>query len=108
MFIYHVVLPDTWAAVSENSFYEAESLTTEGFIHCSYADQLEGVLERYFSGRSGVLIMKIDAGKLTSPLVSEPSTNDEPYPHVYGPINKDAIVEVEKRSVADTAAGQSS
>jgi uncharacterized protein (DUF952 family) len=108
MFIYHVVLPDKWETVSKESLYEAESLANEGFIHCSYADQLEGVLERYFAGQPSVRVMKIDAAKLTSPLVSEPSTNDEPYPHVYGPINKDAIVEVEERVIADAPAGHSS
>ena len=100
MLIYHVVLPKDWAAAEHDSFYQASSLSDEGFIHCSYADQLDGVLERYYAGAGEVYVLHIDALKLTSPLVSEPSTNDEPYPHVYGPIIKDAIVTIEKRSIA--------
>ncbi len=99
MLIYHIVLPDVWAEVKDRSFYESESLETEGFIHCSYADQLDDVLERYYSDAVEVVVLGIDANKLTSPLVSEPSTNDEPYPHIYGPINSDAIIKAETRPV---------
>lgn len=100
MLIYHVVLPDVWDRAKTNSFYEAESLASEGFIHCSYADQLDGVLERYYADAGKVVILSIETDKLTSPLVSEPSTGGEPYPHIYGPINTDAVVGVDERSVA--------
>ena len=99
MLIYHILLPETWEAIKDNSFYETESLADEGFIHCSYDDQLEGVLERYYSDADRVVVLSVDANRLTSPLVSEPSTNDEPYPHVYGPINLDAVVKAETRPV---------
>ncbi len=92
MLIYHILLPEVWEQVKGNSFYEAESLSSEGFIHCSYEDQLEGVIERYYSNAGEIVVLGIDASRLTSPLVSEPSTNNEPYPHIYGPINLDAVV----------------
>ena len=41
MLIYHIVLPEVWAAF-DTELYRATSLETEGFIHCSFADQLEG------------------------------------------------------------------
>ena len=101
MFIYHIVLPDTWEAVKNNSTYAAESLETEGFIHCSYDHQLDGVIERYYSAASALMILKLDIGKLTSKLVSEPSTGGEVYPHIYGPINLDAVVGVRTGSDSD-------
>lgn len=97
MLIYHIVLPEVWAEIKDKTFHETESLEKEGFIHCSYADQLDGVLERYYADAGEVVVLAIDANKLTSPLVSEPSTNDEPYPHIYGPLNVDAIVGTEER-----------
>ena len=100
MLIYHVVMPEAWEEAGNRGFYEAASLEAEGFIHCSYADQLDGVIERYYAGAGKIIVLSIDPNKLTSTLVSEPSTNDEPYPHVYGPINKDAIVAVETREIA--------
>lgn len=100
MTIYHIVLPKIWATFNEKGFYEAESLQTEGFIHCSFAEQIEGVLGRYYQGVEKVLILTIDSEKLTSKLVNEPSTNDEIYPHIYGQINRDAIVEIEEKDLA--------
>lgn len=97
MHIYHVVLSEVWEKAASKPFYEADSLESEGFIHCSYADQLEGVIERYYSNAGALVILSIDPNKLTSTLVSEPSTNNESYPHIYGPINADAIVKVETR-----------
>ncbi|HCA57940.1 MAG TPA: DUF952 domain-containing protein, partial [Blastocatellia bacterium] len=45
MHIYHVMLPEAWNARQSDEAITADSLTTEGFIHCSSAEQLEGVLE---------------------------------------------------------------
>lgn len=82
-----------WETAQHQTIYTAESLATEGFIHCSYDEQLDGVLERYYSGVPEVVVLKIEIEKLTSKLVSEPSTGGEIYPHIYGPINLDAVVE---------------
>lgn len=99
MFIYHIVLPKIWETFKDEAFYEAESLETEGFIHCSFADQLDAVLDRYYRDAGEVLVLTLESEKLTSPLVNEPSTNNEIYPHIYGPINHDAIVRAETRAV---------
>ena len=99
MFIYHVVLPEVWERSKTKASYQPESLATEGFIHCSYPSQLEAVLERYYSGAHKVLILKIDTDKLLSKLVKEPSTNNEVYPHIYGRLNHNAVVEVTERVI---------
>lgn len=99
MIIYHIVLPEAWEQFRDKEFYTAESLETEGFIHCSFENQIEGVLERYYSGVETVLILKIDAEKLTSKLVNEPSTDDEIYPHIYGAINRNAISRIVVRNL---------
>jgi uncharacterized protein (DUF952 family) len=98
MFIYHIVLPEKWEAVKNDSSYLAGSLETEGFIHCSYDHQLDEVIERYYSDAPELVVLKLDIGKLTSKLVSEPSTGGEIYPHIYGPINLDAVVSAEMRT----------
>lgn len=97
MLIYHIVLPEVWEKFADEHEYEAESLSTEGFIHCSYRNQLEAVLGRYYSNVAKVLLLHINASRLTSPLIAEPSTNREVYPHVYGKINRSAIVDVEEK-----------
>lgn len=102
MKIYHIVKPEVWENYKNESEYEAESLTTEGFIHCSFAEQLEGVLQRYYANEKKVLILTIEPEKLASELVNEPSTNNEIYPHIYGKINRDAIVTIEERKIETT------
>ena len=98
MLIYHIVLPDAWAAF-DTGLYEAKSLETEGFIHCSFADQLDAVIERYYGGEKRVVVLEIESDRLMSRMIKEPSTNSDIYPHVYGPINRDAIIRVEEREI---------
>lgn len=97
MHIFHIVLPETWAAFDGRDSYEAESLETEGFIHCSYDNQLDGVIERYYKGVGRILVLTLDPEKLKSDLVIEESTGGEFYPHIYGPINKSAVKTVTER-----------
>jgi uncharacterized protein (DUF952 family) len=99
MFIYHIVLPGVWERFKSRPSYQPDSLATEGFIHCSYASQLEAVLKRYYSDVEKVLILKIDTDKLLSKLVKEPSTDNEIYPHIYGRLNISAVVDVQERVV---------
>src|SRR5437868_15461635 len=89
--IYHIVLPEIWAAF-DSDLYEAASLETEGFIHCSFAEQLDSVISRYYSDKGTVVILEIDPERLMSRVINEPSTNNEIYPHIYGPLNRDAIL----------------
>ena len=93
--IYHVTAAAEWKAAQEKGFYETASLKAEGFIHCSEEHQVAGVLERYFSGQDHLLKLVIDTTKLSSRYVQEwsPSTHDT-FPHIYGPINLDAVVDV--------------
>jgi uncharacterized protein (DUF952 family) len=97
--IYHIVLPEVWERLKDKEFYEADSLKAEGFIHCSFADQLETVLRRYYKDAEKVLILQIEPKLLTSKLVEESSTNNEIYPHIYGRINMEAITEIKKRDL---------
>ena len=95
--IYHVTTNQEWSDAVKKGFYIAHSLESEGFIHCSKEEQVKGVLERYFSGKTDLVKLIIDTEKLTSVLKYElaPSIHEE-FPHVYGPINLDAVMEVKK------------
>lgn len=93
--IYHVTTAADWRSAQQQGFYEHPSLKAEGFIHCSQEHQVVGVLERYFAGQVNLVKLVIDTDKLTSKFVFDwsPSTADT-FPHVYGVINIDAVVEV--------------
>ena len=92
--IYHVTTAGDWDAARQKGFYEHPSLTAEGFIHCSQENQVAGVLERYFGGQTNLIKLVIDTDRLTSHFVFDwsPTTQDT-FPHIYGPINLDAVTE---------------
>ncbi len=93
--IYHVTTAADWKVAQQKGFYDHPSLTAEGFIHCSQEHQVAGVLERYFAGKTDLVKLTIDTDKLTSKFVFDwsPSTADT-FPHVYGMINMDAVIDV--------------
>jgi uncharacterized protein (DUF952 family) len=93
--IYHITTKADWKEAQQKGFYIHPSLNEEGFIHCSEEGQVAGVLERYFQGQADLVKLVIDTNKLKSNYIQEwsPSTLDT-YPHVYGPINTDAVIDV--------------
>jgi len=97
MIIYHIVTPEVWEKFKDENEYEAESLKAENFIHCSYRNQLDDVLERYYKNQPKVLILHVNPHLLSAKFIAEPSTGGEVYPHIYGAINRAAIVDVEER-----------
>ena len=97
MNFYHITTPEQWAKFQNQDFYEAESLHTEGFIHGSYPAQLEETMNLYYKNQPEVLLLDIDPSVLTATLVIETSRNGELFPHIYGAINKMAIVKIIKR-----------
>jgi len=101
--IYHLTPRQAWYEAQQRGEYRAESLESEGFIHCSTETQILPVAESFFKGQSGILLLKIDPSLLSSELRWElPSGGAPPlgvpegdlFPHIYGPINLDAIVKV--------------
>ncbi len=93
--IFHVTTTKDWNTAKQKGYYEHSSLKDEGFIHCSQDQQIAGVLERYFVGQNDLIKLVIDTDKLTSKFVFDwsPSLADT-FPHVYGPINTDAVIDV--------------
>jgi uncharacterized protein (DUF952 family) len=100
--IYHITTKKEWREAKMEGLYIAPSLEMEGFIHCSEEHQIRGVLNRYFSGKAGLIKLVIDTDKLESRLQYDhsPSVN-ETFPHVYGPINISAVIEEKPVQLTD-------
>ena len=95
--IYHITTAEEWEAGRQKGDYESVSLKEEGFIHCSQEEQIPGVLERFFTGKTGLVKLSIDPSKLKSRLIFEWSPSlTQTFPHIYGPINTDAVIKVEE------------
>jgi uncharacterized protein (DUF952 family) len=94
--IYHITTQPGWDAALKAGAYTAPSLQSEGFIHCCEKGQIEGVPDRYFKGKTGLVFLSIDTEKLQSKLVNEWSpAGQDTFPHIYGPINPDAVIKIE-------------
>ena len=89
--IFHIAEPSDWPPPGEE--YSAPSLATEGFIHCSTAEQLPGVAEAFYADRSDVIVLEIDTSTFGDSLVYEDlyGHGDE-FPHIYAPIPVRAVV----------------
>lgn len=93
MLIYHICKRDDWEQALHCGSYRAASLEVDGFIHASRKEQLPSVARRYFHGQVGLVLLAIDPSRLTARLQDDP-VEDDTYPHIYGPINLDAVLEV--------------
>ena len=94
--IYHITTNEWWAKFEGSDYYESPTLHEEKFIHLSTAEQVSGVLERYYAGQTDLLKLHIDTEKLSAELKYEQATNNEFFPHLFGRLNKSAILQVEE------------
>lgn len=98
--IYHLALASEWAAAQPAGEYvvstRGRSLADEGFIHASRADQWEGVRASFYADvTEPLLLLTIDPDRLTCELrVEEVPAVGDSFPHLYGPLNVDAVVAV--------------
>ena len=96
--IFHIATAADWRRALGSGTYTTSTvgrtLDEEGFIPTSRRDQLPGVFERYYAGlREDLVLLTIDPARLESELRIDP-VGDDTYPHVYGPINRGAVVDV--------------
>jgi uncharacterized protein (DUF952 family) len=99
MRVFHLTTPDEWAAAQEAGLWttstRGRTLAEEGYIHCAEEHQVEGVRARFFDDLDDLVLLEIDTDLLTSPWRSEQlDGSDQSYPHVYGPVDLAAVVDV--------------
>ncbi len=98
--VYHLADAGEWEAVvaSGEPWRRStidQTLDEVGFVHCALAHQVAGVVERYHPARAGVVVVTIETARLGAPLVLEnTSGGTELFPHLYGPLDPDAVVAV--------------
>jgi uncharacterized protein (DUF952 family) len=96
--IFHITTRKEWEAAQASGMYAAPSLKNEGFIHCSKREQVLDTADNYFRGHQDLVLLCIMPEKLQADLKYENpsgkhSSNDFGlFPHVYGPINPEAVV----------------
>jgi uncharacterized protein (DUF952 family) len=96
--IFHITTREQWNHASLAGKYQADTLLIEGFIHCSTKAQLASSGRRHFAGESGLVVLEIDPARLRWELRWEESEG-ESFPHLYGPLDLDAVISVQTFSV---------
>ena len=97
--IYHIATRDDWEQARAHGEYTRSTvdstLADEGFIHASQASQVTRTANKFYRNVPGeLLVLVIDTGRLRSEVRYEPVPGAElPFPHIYGPLNVDAVVE---------------
>lgn len=89
---FHLIPVAVWADADPDAPLARDTLTDEGFIHCTDGpDALLATAERYYrADPRAFLALTIDLDALTSPWrYDDPG---KPYPHIYGPIDRAAII----------------
>ena len=83
--IFHITSEPEWQIAQAFGQYRPKRFAEEGFIHCSYAHQVKGVADRLFKGGSDLVLLQIDPGRLSCPIVNENLEGGQQlFPHVYG------------------------
>ncbi|MDJ0865402.1 MAG: DUF952 domain-containing protein [Myxococcota bacterium] len=89
----HIAARSDWEAARAAGRYEADSLASEGFIHCSTAAQVVRVADERFAGRRDLVLLCIDPARTGAPLRWENCEGgDEDFPHLYGALPTAAVV----------------
>jgi uncharacterized protein (DUF952 family) len=93
--ILHITPLAAWEQASAAGELRPESLESEGFIHASTFDQVVRVANAFYAGQKGLVLLCIDTNRVHSPIQWERAVDaDDTFPHIYGPLNADAVTEV--------------
>ena len=88
----HIVTLTDWAEAQASAMLRNPSLESEGFIHCSYRDQVLTPANERYAGRDDLHLLVIDPDAVNAEVIVEDSYGSgTAFPHIYGPLNVDAV-----------------
>jgi uncharacterized protein (DUF952 family) len=93
-YVLHITTRTAWAKAQQQGGYRAESLERDGFIHPSSPAQVTEVANFLYRGHNDLILLCAVPEKLHAELRYEALGTREPYPHLYGPLNLEAVVNV--------------
>lgn len=96
--IYHIATRADWERAQRDGEYATSTigrtLAEEGFIHASRAAQVTDVANRHYRGvPDDLVVLVIDPSRVRAPIRYEQVPGaSAPFPHIYGPLNADAVL----------------
>lgn len=92
--IYHITTNADWMLAQKAGVYSPDSLMNEGFIHFSFADQVAATADRYYINVPDLIILAVAQERLNAEVRVETAPHGGSYPHLYGALNLDAVIDV--------------
>jgi len=89
--IFHLVDAASWSRALEKGEHRPASVDLEGFVHLSTVAQVVATANRFFKGRTDLLLLHVDDAQLPSGLKYEEGEPGELFPHFYGPLPLTAV-----------------
>jgi uncharacterized protein (DUF952 family) len=97
MYIYKICTRAMWDEMQHTGVFPGMEIDhDDGYIHFSTREQNEETARKYFAGKTGLMLLKVDAEKLGAQLRWEPSSSGMrpgDFPHLYGLLTQDSVVE---------------
>ncbi len=94
----HLCGADEWETARRSGQHSPASLDAVGFVHLSSPEQVHLPANRLYAGRTDLVLLRIDAARLASPVRWEPGVPADPdgmvFPHLYGPLPVAAVISV--------------
>jgi uncharacterized protein (DUF952 family) len=106
--IYKILSVADWEAAKRAGRFEGSADDRrDGFIHFSDGGQTVATARKHFAGQSDLMLLAVDPARLAD-LRWEPSRDDALFPHLYGPLELDAVAQADRlpddRTAADAIA----
>ncbi len=102
--IYKLLDAGAWAAAKAEGVFTGSAVDLrDGFIHFSAGDQVQETARLHFHGQANLVLLAVEADRLGSALKWEPSRGGALFPHLYGVLPVEAVLEA--RSIALDAEG---
>jgi uncharacterized protein (DUF952 family) len=92
--ILHITTRAAWVEAQQLGAYRTPSLDTDGFIHLCSPHQVSAAANARHRCRRDLVLLCVSPEKLTARLNYEAFGTPKPYPHLYGPLNLDAVVRI--------------
>jgi uncharacterized protein (DUF952 family) len=90
-YIYLLDSSENFEEALRTGTFVRKDLDEDGFIHASPADQLTRVANKFYRQVKHLRCAVVEKAKVRSEVKYEPATGGL-YPHIYGPLNMDAVV----------------
>ncbi len=96
--LYHIARKEDWEKAKITGTYTistlGKTLDQVGYIHMSFAPQVKLVADFIYTNTTDLVLLKINPDKLTAQVKVEPVGSGKKFPHLYGPLNVTAVVEI--------------